>query len=81
MSAGSTSLTCATERVPRWSSTGHARTRPDGWPALLPALHSSQKTIVLGAQANPISPASWRNHTTVALAFLATTPIAAVKSP
>jgi hypothetical protein len=43
--------------------------------------HSSSKTIVIGAQANPIGPTNTRNHPIATLQNLARTLMAAVKSP
>ena len=77
MSASATFLARAAERVPCWSPTSHAGARPDRRPALL----SSRRAIVMGAQATPIGPTSRRNHPTATSARLAPTPIAAVKSP
>jgi hypothetical protein len=81
MNAGTTSLSCAAERLPRWSSTGHDRARPDRRLVPLPALLSSQKTIVLGARAEPIGLTSRRNLPTAARQRLTLTSITAVKSP
>jgi hypothetical protein len=81
MSAGVASPTRAAERLPRWSSTGHARARPDRWSALLPALHSSQKDVVVSAPAKPVGASSRSNHSTAVPPRLNSTPIAAVKSP
>ena len=81
MSASATSPPRAAERVPRWSSTGHARTRPDRWPALLPARHSSPRDIVMGARAKPIGLPSRRYHLIATPLRLTPTPITAVKSP
>ncbi len=81
MNPSATSFTRAAERVPRWSSTGHAGARPDRWPALLPALHFSQRAIVMGAQAKLIGPTTERNYPTAAPPRLTPTSIAAVKSP
>jgi hypothetical protein len=81
MSASAASLTRAAERVPRWSSTGHARARPHRSPALLSTPHSSQRAIVMGAQAKPISPTIGRNHPMDAPPRQTATSIAAVKSP
>jgi len=81
MSPSATSLAPAAERVPHWSSTGHASARPDSCPTLLPTPHSSQRDIIMGAQARSIGPAGSRNHPTVMPPRLAHTPSAAVKSP
>jgi hypothetical protein len=81
MSAGDASLANATERAPRWSSTGHADPRPETCPALLAARHSSQRGVVTGAPAKPIGPTSGHNQSTAAFPLLATGPITAVKSP
>ncbi len=81
MSPSATSLTPAAERIPRWSSTGYAGARLDSCPVLLSTLHSSQRAIIIGAQAKSIGTASRRNHPTATPPRLAHTPIAAVKSP
>jgi hypothetical protein len=81
MSASASARTRASERVPRWSSTGHASARPDRSPALLSAPHSSPKAIVIAAQAKSIGPTSTRIHPTAAPPRLAPTRIAAIKSP
>jgi hypothetical protein len=77
MSPSATSFTPIADRVPRWSSTGHASARA----ALLSTPHSSQRAIVMGAQAMSSGPPSRRNHPITTLPCLAHTPIAAVKSP
>ena len=81
MSAGAAFLANADERVPRWSSTGHADPRPQTCPALLAARRSSQRGVVTGAPAKPIGPVSGHNQPTAAPPLLATNPFAAVKSP
>jgi hypothetical protein len=81
MSASATSLTRTAERVPRWSSTGLARARPDRCPALLSTSLSSSRAIVIGAELKPIGRTSRRNHPTGPLPRRASTLIAAVKSP
>ena len=81
MSASATSFTRAAERVPRWSSTGHARVRPDRSPALLPALLSSHRAIVMAARVELIGPTSRRNHTSATPPRLTPTLIVAIKSP
>jgi hypothetical protein len=81
MNASATSFTRAAVRVLRWSSTGHARARPNRWPASLPALHSSPSAIVMGARAKLIGLTSTPNHPTATPPRLAPTPIVAVKSP
>ena len=81
MSASATFLIYPAERVPRWSSTRHASARPDAWPTLLLALHSTQRPMVVGAPAKPIGPTSKRNHPTAAPRRLTPTPIAELKPP
>ena len=81
MTASASALTRAAERVPHWSSTSRAGARPDRCPALISTPRSSTKTIVMGAQANPIGPTSTRNRTTATVRRLAFTLIAAIKSP
>jgi hypothetical protein len=81
MSASATSLPWAAERVPRWSSTGHARARPARSPTSLSTPPSSRSDTVMAAQWKPIDPTSGRNHPMDALPHLAPTPITAVKSP
>jgi hypothetical protein len=81
MSASATPLTCAAERVPRWSSTGLARARPERWPALLGALHSSQRSNVMATRVDPVGASSKCKHSTAAASRLTPTSIAAVKSP
>jgi hypothetical protein len=81
MSARATFFALAAERVPRWSSTGNASPRLDKCSQLLATPLSSQKAIVIGAQAKPISQTSRRNHPTATSPSLVPTPIAAVKSP
>jgi hypothetical protein len=51
MSASAISLTRASERVPRWSSSSHASARPDRCSALLSTPHSSPRAIVMAPQA------------------------------
>jgi hypothetical protein len=81
MSASAASLICADEPVPRWSSTGDAAPRPIGSPALLRALHSTQRPNVIGARAKPIGTSSGSNHSNAAPSRLTPTPTAVIKPP
>jgi hypothetical protein len=58
MSASANPRTRTAERLPRWSSTGHAGARP----AQLSAPHSAPIPILIGAQSNPISHTSSQNQ-------------------
>jgi hypothetical protein len=81
MSASATPLSRAAERLPRWSSTGHASARPDRSPALLPTPLASPRAIVIAAHAKPIGPIVRCNHPTATAPRLAPTLIAEIKSP
>ena len=74
-------LTHTAERVPRWSSTGHARARLDGRAAWLSTPLSSPKATVIGAQVKSVGCTRTRNHPTAPLPRHAPTLIAALKSP
>ena len=80
MSAATTSRTRIAKRVPRWSQPGHGDARPDNCPAALSKGQSSQKAIVIAAQASP-RPTSARHLLTAALSRLASAVNAAIKSP
>lgn len=80
MTGSATSLTRTAERLRR-SSTAHAGARPDRCPALLSPSLSSPKAIAFRAEVKSIGRTSRRNHPTAPLPHLASTLIAAVKSP
>ena len=81
MSTAATSNTRSADPASRWSPSGYPGARPNRSPASLPVSHSSSKTIVISAQANPIGLISKRNHPIATLHNLAPTLIAAIKSP
>ena len=80
MSAVATSRTRIVKRGSRWSQSSHGDARPNSYPAALSTRQSSQKAIVIAAQASP-RPTSARHLLAAALSRLASVVNAAIKSP
>ena len=80
MSAATTSPTRIVKRVSRWSQSSHGDARPNSYPAALSTRQSSQKTIVIAAQASQ-RPATARRLMTAQLSRLASAVNATIKSP
>jgi hypothetical protein len=81
MSASAPALARTTERLPHWSSTSHADARRDRCPAWLSPSLSSPRAIVFEAEVTSIGHISRRHHPTAPYPHLASTLVAAVKSP
>jgi hypothetical protein len=80
MSAVATPQTHIVERVSRWSQPGHGDARSDSCPAALSTAPTSQKAIVIGAQAGQ-SPTNARSNLTAAQLRPASAVNTAIKSP
>jgi hypothetical protein len=81
MSLGATSQTRTVKRLPRWSSTGHARARQDTCPVLHSTPRTSPKPIIGRAQSKPIGQTTSHNHAIPKFRSVAPTDIAPIKSP
>ena len=80
MSAVATSQTHIVKRVSRWSQPGHGDARSHSYPAALSTAPTSQKAIVIGAQASQ-SPTNARLNLTAAQLHPTSAGNTAIKSP